>query len=160
MGSIEKGTITFTECKIEEAENCELEKTTIESKEIKGLIGYDGTKVVFLLQPTVAGGDFATVKLKSIPPELCTIAGKYQLAGSLVGEIPSADLNVLSSSTVLSLKKTGSSPNFKQELETFEEPILKTKITEVHLVTGGHPSAIETQMTLSITGEKLGIFTS
>jgi hypothetical protein len=160
MGSVEKGTVLFSECKVEKAENCELEKNTIEAKEIKGLLGYDGTKVVFLLQPTVSGGTFTTVKLKSIAPENCTIAGKYEIKGSLVGEIPAADVGKLLSSAVLSLKKTGSNPNWKQELETFEEPLVPQKLIEEHLTYGGHPSAIEGEATVSVTGEKLGVFTS
>jgi hypothetical protein len=159
MGAIEKGIVKFTECKLEEAVSCVLEAATIEAKEIKGLLGYDGTKVVILLQAEGKSGTFATVKLKSKAGEECAIAGKYEIKGSLIGEIPAADTNALLSSIPEVFKKTGANPNWKQELETFEEPELKEKLIEGHLTYGGHPSSIESTATVSVSGEKLGVFT-
>jgi hypothetical protein len=161
MGALKEGKVTFEECKVEEAPTCELEKTVIEAKEVKGLLGYTGkttTKVVFLVQPTVSGGTFTTVKLKSKAGEECTIAGKYEIKGGLVGEIPT--INTLLSSTELELKKEGAKPTWNQQIELFEEPVLKETLTGVHLTYGGHAASIEGKATVSVTGEKLGVFTS
>jgi hypothetical protein len=158
MGALKEGRITFEECKIEEAPTCELGNTTIEANEIKGLLGYNGIKVVVLVQPTVSGGTFTTIKIKSKPGEECAISGKYEIKGGLVAGIPT--VNTLLSSSELELKKRGATPTWTQEIEIFEEPILKEKLTGVHLTDGGHASSIEGKVTVSVAGEKLGIFTS
>jgi hypothetical protein len=160
LGLFEKISFSLSSCSVEEGPTCVIEPSTITAKEIKASLGYDGIKTVFIVQPTVKGGSFTTVKIKSRPEGECDIAGKYEIKGGLIGEVPSADLNTLLSSIESSIKKTGSEPSWRQEIETIEETHFEVGKSNESLSYGGHHFAVESQTAISVAGEKLGIFTS